>query len=95
MQKNKSSRKISQLISSFFGRFHIIIFTLVAIGGLAFVIFIIYSLIFTTNPEDSSETGISFDQSTIKNIETLHTSDEPNEPIASNPTNSPFLNNNN
>lgn len=95
MQKSKSSRKINQLISSFFGRFHIIIFTLVALGGLAFVIFIIYSLIFTTSPESGNETGIYFDQKTIKNIEALHTPDEQSKPIASNPTNSPFLNNNN
>lgn len=63
-------------MSSFFGRFHVVIFGIVAIGGLAVAVFLLYQIIIEATADVPAETTpVAFDQQTIDALETLRASD--------------------
>jgi len=70
---------IAKNITSLLHRYHIILFVIFALGGLAFVIFLLNGILVrasdSTNYTSASTT--TFDEATIKRIEELKTRDDP------------------
>ena len=67
------------MTSSFLHRFHVILFVVVILGGLAILIFFLNTVLAsaTSTAETPMSTHTSFDESTIKRLEELNiTSDE-------------------
>jgi hypothetical protein len=77
--KDISLTNIKKGLSRFIARFHIVLFTVTILGGLAVIILLLYNVILTSvdsngyTPESKSA---DFDQATIKRIEQLRTSNE-------------------
>lgn len=72
-----SGKKLGTSFSSFLRRFHILVFTIVVLGGLIYCMFVINDII----AQSASETGYtpastdtSFDQQTIDKLSQLHPS---------------------
>ncbi len=82
---NTSSLSISQLtipLSRFLHRFHIILFALLVIGGLSVATFMLYGTIIESGTTDQpTSSASSFDQTTIKKIETLRDPSQESAPL--------------
>lgn len=68
-------------------RFHVIIFTIIVIGGLAFIIFILSSLVSSTSDISSfsgnTDTSLrGFDKETIKRLDELRGNNETPEELS-------------
>ena len=72
------SKKIITEVSSFLHRFHVMLFVIVMLGGLATLIFFLNTVL--ANATDTTKTPLSsqesFDQATIQRIEELNTNSD-------------------
>lgn len=77
-----STASLKSAFSHFLTRYHMIIFTVVVLGGLVVCMFLINAIIAQTGGENSANlistgaTSASFDQQTIDRIKQLHTADD-------------------
>jgi len=74
-----SFSKIKDALGRFIGRFHIVIFVVVALGGLAVIVFLLYNVILTANDSSGytpNTNSANFDEATIKRIDQLRTRNE-------------------
>ncbi|HEU5121482.1 MAG TPA: hypothetical protein VFT59_01440 [Candidatus Saccharimonadales bacterium] len=74
-----SPEAIKKALYSFMHRFHVVIFVVVALGGLAISVFILNAIIIKssdTSQLPSQQVSAGFDQETIKKIEELKTRDQ-------------------
>jgi hypothetical protein len=78
-----SPNNIRGLLGRLLGRFHVIIYTVIAIGGIAVVIFILYQTASwaLTVPSPDNATTSSFDQSTINKLESLSEKSSDSKPL--------------
>ncbi len=73
---------IKKAIAKFLRRFHVVIFVIVVLGGLAIIIFLLNSVIVTSTQANGYTPDInnsSFDKATIKKIENLQTTGQSNQ----------------
>lgn len=75
-------KKLPQIIAKVLRRFHVIIFVLIAIGGLAIAVFFVNDLLNASSDEVEPSTSGSptLDQQTIDKLKTFHTSNDGNIP---------------
>ncbi len=76
---NLSLTSMKKMIITFLHRFHIVLFVVFVLGGLAIAIFILNNIIIRSGTSDgytSQTNNASFDQATIKRIEDLKTRDQ-------------------
>lgn len=79
---NISSASLKSAFSHFLTRYHMIVFTIVVLGGLAVCMFLINAIIAQTGGENSANlvsptaASSSFDQQTIERIKQLHAADD-------------------
>lgn len=80
-----STKTIGKKVSHFIYRFHVILFTIIVLGGLSVLIFILYNYIVNATNINDAENAIAidsgFDKQTITRLESLQTSNVLNEPI--------------
>lgn len=67
---------VSRAISHFFHRFHVLVFTVFVLGGLAVATMLLYQTVQSTNQITPDATVQPFDQETIDKIKQYKTSDE-------------------
>ncbi len=75
---NLSPALIQQKLAAFFGRFHLILFTVVVFGSLAVAVLLLNDTITKSGDTNSTATSANttFDQSTIDRIKQLKTPDQ-------------------
>lgn len=76
---NLSLTSVKKAIITFLHRFHIILFVIVVLGGLAVAILMLNNVVVRSATSDgytSQTNNASFDQATIKRIEDLKTRDQ-------------------
>lgn len=92
---NVSLDSVKKLITAFLHRFHIVIFVIVTLGGLALVIFLLNNTIVMSSQSNGytpTANDASFDQTTIKKIQDLKTASQSTGPIdLSNGRSNPFV----
>ncbi len=74
-----SPAAIKKAFFSFLHRFHVILFVIVVLGGLAISVFTLNTIVVSssdTSQFTSQQTSSNFDQETIKRIEELKTRDQ-------------------
>ena len=71
-----AAKKIGQFIR----RYHVLLFTVLAIGGLSFATFSLYQLISQPAEEATQSTSASFDTKTAARLRKLHSSNQPATP---------------
>lgn len=79
---NISLATIKKALYGFLHRFHLVIFVVLILGGLAISVFILNTVIITSSDTSQfTSEGVkpSFDQATIKKIEELKTRDQNND----------------
>jgi hypothetical protein len=84
MQLNLSLASIKKACIAFLQRFHVVIFVVIVLGGATVVVFILNSIIVISSESNgytSNTTSQTFDQATIKRIQTLNTSTQTNAPL--------------
>lgn len=81
---NQSINSFSNQLGVFLYRFHVMIFTLLVLGGLIFAISSIYNTINSSaSPVDpSTMSDAVFDKKTIDELDTLKASSEPPQPLS-------------
>lgn len=70
---------LTRSINNFLRRFHVMLFTIIVLGGLAAAIFSLYRIIDTSSQPDDSiapSTLRNFDEPTIEAIDQLRTTDD-------------------
>ena len=71
---NLSPQAIKKAVVTFLHRFHIVLFVIVVLGGLAVIIFLLNNIVVLSGQSNGytpDTNNSSFDQSTIKKIEDL------------------------
>lgn len=78
MNLNLSLDSIKKMFSTFLHRFHVIIFVVIVLGGVAISIFILNNIVIlsTDTSEYTPSTTATFDQETIERVKNLKTSDQ-------------------
>lgn len=78
MNLNLSLDSIKKMFSTFLHRFHVIIFVVIVLGGVATSIFILNNIVIlsTDTSEYTPSTTATFDQETIERVKNLKTSDQ-------------------
>ncbi|MDN5275003.1 MAG: hypothetical protein JWP06_904 [Candidatus Saccharibacteria bacterium] len=74
-----SLTSIKKLIVAFLHRFHIMIFVVVVLLGMAFIIYLLYTIVISSTDTGNipqTTTNTSFDKDTIKRINDLKTREE-------------------
>lgn len=87
---------IKKAISRFLHRYHVVVFTVVILGGLAAAVFVFNNIIAQSSGTDtgytSSANDTTFDKATIDRINQLKTSSDPEDKIDfSNGRTNPFV----
>lgn len=80
---NLSLIGIKRTLFHVLGRYHIVIFVVVVLGGLAVAVFLLNNTV-NSSSEDTTYTSplsSSFDQQTIKRVEQLKTTNESSAPL--------------
>lgn len=75
----KNDIDIAQLLkgfSQFLHRYHVLLFTLLVLGGLALATFLLYETMIDAQTASPISTGTSFDKATIEKINQLKTTDD-------------------
>ncbi len=67
---------VSKSLSRFFRRYHVIIFAVLALGGLTIATFMLYQLIVAPVENVDSSTSATFDNKTADRLRSLRTSEE-------------------
>ncbi len=76
---NITSASLKTTLSHILSRFHVLIFTIVVLGGLVVCMLLINQIIAQTGTSANttpSAAGADFDQNTINRIKQLHTADD-------------------
>lgn len=81
MDINFNPNQLTKTVSHFLHRYHVLIFAIVAIGGLSFATFRLYSIINAAAVPDAPQTQSTFDQATIEKIKGLRSADEAQQPL--------------
>lgn len=84
---NISPDAIKKSIVVFLHRFHIVLFVIIVLGGLAVVIFLLNEVVVTSgqaNGYTPDANNATFDQSTIQKIQNLKTASQSDQPITNN-----------
>lgn len=83
IEQTVSPNNVGKLFGRLLGRFHIVIYTIVAIGGLAVVVFLLYQTAFSalTVPEPDTTAAPSFDQQTINKLQSLSEKSANSKPL--------------
>lgn len=78
MNINLSLDSIKKVFSTFLHRFHVIIFVIIVLGGVAASIFVLNNIVIlsTDTSEYTPSTSATFDQETIERVKNLKTSDQ-------------------
>ena len=81
MKNSLSLDQLPKAIASFFKRFHIVIYTLTIVIGVAVAVFLLNGLIAKSSTPDSSDASAttSFDKETIERINNFNTSSSSND----------------
>lgn len=77
-----STEAIKKSFLTFIRRFHVVIFVIVVLGGLAIIIFLLNTVVVTSSQANGYTPDINnstFDQATIKKIENLQTTGQSNQ----------------
>jgi hypothetical protein len=89
---NLSTQSIKKGIVAFLHRFHVMIFVIIVLGGLAVVILLLNNVVIRSGQKDGYTSDIStgsFDQATIKKIQDLQNRSQ--SPIPSSGRINPFV----
>ena len=80
MKNSPDISQIGTLASRFFHRYHVILYTLTVVVGVAVAIFLLYSLLASSNPKEDTiqQQTTRFDQKTIDQINSFRTRDTAN-----------------
>lgn len=80
MKSDLSAQQLLHSYSHFMHRYHVVIFTIIIIGGLSVATYLMYQV---TAPPSATGTNTStgFDQATIDRIKNLHSSDDTQAPL--------------
>lgn len=83
IEQNISSNNVGSLLSRFLQRFHVVLYTVIAIGGLAVVVFMLYqtTLVALDVPDSDKDVTSSFDQATIDELESLSNKSSQAKPL--------------
>ena len=76
---NLTPASLKTAFNHFLSRFHVLVFTIVVLGGLVVCMLLINQIITQTGTSTStapSAAGADFDQNTINRIKQLHTADD-------------------
>lgn len=78
-----SPHSIGRTVSRFFERFHIVLFVVIVVGGIAVVIYLLYltTLSAIDVPATTAVPSSSFDQDTIDKLESLSEKSGGGEPL--------------
>jgi len=77
MDISLSPATIAKAFSHFLHRYHVVLFSVFALGGLAVAVFLLNNtLIAAANTTPSTATGVDFDQGTLQKVKTMHTSEQ-------------------
>lgn len=81
MKSSLNLSTITDALSHFLHRFHVVIFTLFVIGGLALATFMFYQTIMSATVAELTTTNNGFDTKTIKAITNLRAKGEASKPL--------------
>lgn len=81
MKQDLSLTALTHGLSRLLHRYHIIIFTLVVVGGLAAATFALYEELNAPADQTSTPTATKFDTATMKKIESLRGPNDPASPL--------------
>ena len=81
MNINLSFPQLLNGISRFLHRYHVVLFALVVLGGLAIATFMLYTAATSASETTQLPSTSSFDKSTIDKIQNLRSSDESGKPL--------------
>lgn len=77
MKSSLSVARLGAIITHFFKRFHLVIFTLTIVIGVSFAVFMLNSLIEKSNQTETEPVSMqTFDQETIDRINSFSTSSD-------------------
>lgn len=78
MNMNISLDSIKKMFATFLHRFHVIIFVVIVLGGVAVSILVLNNIVIlsTDTSEYTQTTEATFDQETIEKVKNLKTSDQ-------------------
>lgn len=94
MNINLSFGSLKKAFIAFLHRFHVVIFVVVVLGGLAVVVFMLNStIILSSDPGDytPNANNASFDQATIQRVEELKTRDQTTSQLDLSGRSNPFV----
>lgn len=81
MKAEINLEQITRGISHFLHRFHVLIFVITILGGLAVATFMLYNVILSTAPSSTQPPPTTFDKDTIKKVETLRDNNDTPSPL--------------
>lgn len=82
--KNNISLNPQQLlsgISGFFYRYHVLVFSLVVLGGLSAATYVLYQTVISSQSAEPGSSVVQFDEATIDRIKDLRDSDDSGTPL--------------
>jgi hypothetical protein len=91
---NLSIQSIKKTVTTFLHRFHVILFVVIVLGGLAIVILILNNIVVRSGQSDgytSDTNNASFDQATIKKIQDLQNRGQSGSQIPATGRTNPFI----
>lgn len=94
MNVNFSLESIKKQTTRFLHRFHIVLFVVIVLGGVAMVIFMLNGIIIRSSESDGyvpNTSTANFDQTTIKRIDELKTRDQNNPNALPSGRTNPFI----
>ena len=81
MQQSLSAKGIGTMIMGFLHRYHVVTFTIVAVGGVAAALYLLNAtFIAASTPTEATTATISIDQATLDKINKMHTSGQLTSP---------------
>lgn len=81
MKTDINLKQIPAAISRALHRFHVVIFTLIVLGGLSIATYILYAAITSTPASEQTTETVGFDKSTIDDINSLRGAGEASKPL--------------
>ena len=76
MKSSTSLTQISKSVTRFMHRYHLILFTVLALGGVIVVTLILNNVAVSSEPSKVSTPYVGFDKETIEKLDTLNISPE-------------------
>ena len=91
---NLSLQSLKKTVIAFLHRFHIVLFVIIILGGLAMVILLLNDVVIRSGQSDGytpDNSNTSFDQSTIKKIQELNANGQTDTPLPTGVRTNPFV----